>query len=85
MRNQQSTTPEFLWHDENVEPTDRRISMSMQSHLAELERRHAEMERKIEDAQLHPSTDSLQLADMKRQKLKIKDEITRIRENETLH
>lgn len=32
--------------------------MSMQSHLAELERRHAEMERKIEDAQLHPSTDS---------------------------
>ncbi|TYC75857.1 DUF465 domain-containing protein [Stappia sp. BW2] len=59
--------------------------MSMQSHLAELERRHAEMERKIEDAQIRPSTDSLQLADMKRQKLKIKDEITRIRENETLH
>ena len=59
--------------------------MSMQSHLAELERRHAEMERKIEDAQLHPSTDSLQLADMKRLKLKIKDEITRIREKETLH
>ena len=59
--------------------------MSMQSHLAELERRHAEMERKIEDAQLHPSTDSLQLADMKRQKLKIKDEITRILEKETLH
>ena len=54
--------------------------MSMQSHLAELERRHAEMERKIEDAQLHPSTDSLELADMKRQKLKIKDEIERIRQ-----
>mgnify|MGYP000344580151 FL=1 len=59
--------------------------MSMQSHLAELERRHAEMERKIEDAQLHPSTDSLELADMKRQKLKIKDEIARLRQNATLH
>jgi len=59
--------------------------MSMQSHLAELERRHAEMERKIEDAQLHPSTDSLKLADMKRQKLKIKDEIARLRQNATLH
>ncbi|QFT30042.1 DUF465 domain-containing protein [Roseibium porphyridii] len=59
--------------------------MSMQSHLAELERRHAEMKRKIEDALMHPSTDSLQLADMKRQKLKIKDEIERLRSNDTLH
>lgn len=59
--------------------------MSMQSHLAELERRHAEMERKIETALLHPSTDSLELADMKRQKLKIKDEIERIRKDVTLH
>jgi len=59
--------------------------MSMQSHLAELERRHAEMERKIEDALLHPSTDSLELADMKRQKLKLKDEIARIRQDVTFH
>lgn len=59
--------------------------MSMQSHLAELERRHAEMERKIEDALLHPSTDPLQVTDMKRKKLKLKDEIERIRKDETLH
>lgn len=59
--------------------------MSMQSHLSELERRHAEMERKIEDALLHPSTDSLELADMKRKKLKLKDEIERIRQDVTLH
>lgn len=59
--------------------------MSMQSHLEELQRRHAEMERKIEDALMHPSTDSLELADMKRQKLKIKDEIERIRLDRTLH
>lgn len=59
--------------------------MSIQSHLAELQRRHAEIERKIEDAMLHPSTDSLELADMKRQKLKIKDEIERIRHDTTIH
>ncbi|MEP1934106.1 MAG: DUF465 domain-containing protein [Roseibium sp.] len=59
--------------------------MSMQSHLEELQRRHAEMERKIEDALLHPSTDSLNLADMKRKKLKLKDEIERIRIGETIH
>ncbi|MEM5583019.1 MULTISPECIES: DUF465 domain-containing protein [unclassified Roseibium] len=59
--------------------------MSMQSHLSELERRHAEMERRIEDALLHPSTDSLELANMKRKKLKIKDEIERIRQDVTLH
>lgn len=59
--------------------------MSMQSHLEELQRRHAEMERKIEDALLHPSTDSLNLADLKRKKLKLKDEIERIRIGETIH
>ncbi len=59
--------------------------MSMQSHLAELERRHAEMERKIENAKSHPSIDSLELVDMKRQKLKIKDEIERIRLDVTFH
>lgn len=59
--------------------------MSMQSHLAELERRHAVLERQIESALLHPSTDSLELTDMKRQKLKLKDEIERIRQDHTLH
>ncbi|MTI00146.1 YdcH family protein [Roseibium sp. RKSG952] len=59
--------------------------MSMQSHLLELERRHAEMERKIEDALHHPSTDSLELTHMKRKKLKLKEEIERIRTNGTLH
>ena len=59
--------------------------MSLQSHLAELQRRHPEMERKIADALHHPSTDSLELVDMKRQKLKLKDEIERIRQDRPLH
>lgn len=59
--------------------------MSMQSHLAELERRHADLERKIEDALAHPSVDSLELADMKRRKLRLKDEIQKLRTDQTLH
>lgn len=59
--------------------------MSLQSHLAELERRHAALERKIEDALLHPSTDSLELAEMKRRKLMLKDEIKRLQSDPTLH
>lgn len=58
--------------------------MSLQSHLLELERRHADLEREIEKAMVSPSTDNLQIAKLKRRKLNIKDEITRLRK-ETLH
>ena len=59
--------------------------MSMESHLAELERRHRALERQIEEALTHPGTDSLEIASMKRRKLQLKDEIARIRSTETLH
>ncbi|WP_321344835.1 DUF465 domain-containing protein [Breoghania sp.] len=58
--------------------------MSLQSHLLELERRHADLEREIEKAMVSPSTDNLDIADMKRRKLHLKDEIVRLRK-ETLH
>lgn len=59
--------------------------MSIQSHLSELERRHATLEREIENAALHPSTDSLELAQMKRRKLMIKDEISKIKSSHKMH
>ncbi|WP_376765763.1 YdcH family protein [Stappia sediminis] len=34
---------------------------------------------------LHPSVDSLELHDLKRQKLVVKDEIERLRSSSTLH
>ncbi|PTW59637.1 hypothetical protein C8N35_10618 [Breoghania corrubedonensis] len=58
--------------------------MSLQSHLLELERRHADLEREIEKAMVSPSTDNLAIANLKRRKLNIKDQITRLRK-ETLH
>ncbi len=59
--------------------------MSIQSHLAELERRHAALETKIKDAIAHPSSDSLAIAEMKRRKLQLKDEINKLRGEGTLH
>lgn len=54
--------------------------MSMQSHLAELERRHRALEQEIDEAIAHPATDDLRIAELKRKKLLVKDEITRLRQ-----
>jgi hypothetical protein len=53
--------------------------MSMQSHLAELEKRHRLLEAEISDALAHPSTDDLKIGELKRRKLHVKDAIVRIR------
>jgi hypothetical protein len=52
--------------------------MSIQSHIAELSRRHAALEREIEVATQHPSVDEIQLTELKRRKLHLKDEINRL-------
>ena len=56
--------------------------MTIQSHLTELERRHQKLEDEIAEAMAHPSTDDLKIAELKRQKLQVKDEITRLRTSE---
>ena len=53
--------------------------MTIQAHLTELERRHQKLEDEIAEAMAHPSTDDLKIAELKRQKLQVKDEITRLR------
>ncbi|MEX0852691.1 MAG: DUF465 domain-containing protein [Bauldia sp.] len=53
--------------------------MTMESHLAELERRHQALEKELEDAMTHPGTDALTLTELKRRKLQLKDEIARLR------
>jgi len=53
--------------------------MTVDAHLAELERRHHAIEVEIEEALNHPSTDSLALSELKRRKLLLKDEIERLK------
>ncbi|HEY8384521.1 MAG TPA: DUF465 domain-containing protein [Microvirga sp.] len=53
--------------------------MQLQNHLMELERKHRALEREIQDALAHPSADDLRLAELKRKKLQLKDEIAKLK------
>ncbi len=55
--------------------------MSMQSHLTELEKKHQALEEQINDCLTHPAIDDLQVVELKRKKLLVKDEIERLRHN----
>lgn len=52
--------------------------MSLQTHLAELEKRHRAIEREIDHAVTRPSSDDLKLVELKRRKLQLKDQIARV-------
>ncbi len=55
--------------------------MTIQAHLAELERKHRALEDEIAEAMTHPSTDGLVIAELKRRKLQVKDEIARLKQD----
>ncbi|QJP16457.1 DUF465 domain-containing protein [Starkeya sp. ORNL1] len=61
--------------------------MSMQAHVAELERRHQALDRELREELNHPASDDAKITDLKRRKLQLKDQINRLRSGEdvTLH
>ena len=59
--------------------------MTIQAHLTELERRHQKLEDEIAEAMTHPSIDGLKIAELKRLKLQVKDEITRLKNGASVH
>ena len=59
--------------------------MAIESHVAELEKRHQALEQQINEALTHPSADDLQIAELKRRKLQVKDEIERLRHDTLVH
>jgi len=78
-------TKKNLWQTFAVRLEKKETRMSVESHLAELQRRHEALKNQIEEAITHPGADSLEITEMKRRKLQIKDEITRLKTVETLH
>lgn len=52
--------------------------MSIINHLEELKKKHAVLSQQVEEAQRAPSTDDLDVAAMKKQKLRLKEEISRL-------
>lgn len=59
----------------------RRLLMAIQAHLVELERKHEVLENELHEALQHLSTDDLQIIELKRRKLMLKDQIERLRSN----
>lgn len=55
--------------------------MSLTSHLHELRRKHEALSDKVQDALRSPGFDDLAIAEMKKQKLRLKEEITRLSAN----
>jgi hypothetical protein len=53
--------------------------MSIEAHVADLERRHRALELEIAEAHAHPSIDDLQIVSLKRRKLLVKDELARLK------
>jgi hypothetical protein len=59
--------------------------MSISMHLAELQQQHRALEAEIADARAHPSVDDLQVVELKRRKLLVKDEIARLQLSPMVH
>ncbi|KOF18177.1 MULTISPECIES: YdcH family protein [Ensifer] len=53
--------------------------MTIEAHLATLEKKHGALEQELHAAMNQPSTEDEMISDIKRRKLRIKDEIERIR------
>ncbi|MBO3761874.1 DUF465 domain-containing protein [Ciceribacter sp. L1K23] len=53
--------------------------MTIQAHLESLAKKHGALEEKLNTALASPSIDDQQIAEIKRNKLRIKDEMERLR------
>ncbi|MCX7566942.1 DUF465 domain-containing protein [Sulfitobacter sp. F26169L] len=52
--------------------------MSINAHLETLKKKHHDMSEAIEQAQRAPGVDGLKIADLKKQKMRLKEQITKL-------
>jgi hypothetical protein len=57
----------------------RRFIMALDAHVEELSGKHRALDRQIQEEIAKPSADSLRIAELKRQKLVLKDRMARLR------
>jgi hypothetical protein len=58
------------------------VAMTALGHIAALQRRHQELEAQLELELQHRSADQLLMSELKRKKLEIKDELSRMQRSE---
>lgn len=59
--------------------------MALQNHLSELARKHEALEREIHEATTCAAADDAKIAEMKRRKLQLKDELARLKTPARVH
>lgn len=52
--------------------------MALNAHLETLKRKHEAISKAVENAQRSPAVDTLEVANMKKEKLRLKEEINRL-------
>lgn len=57
--------------------------MTIQAHLASLEKKHGALEEELESVLASPSSDDREIAQLKRRKLRLKDEMERLKATTT--
>jgi hypothetical protein len=62
----------------------RTCHMTIQAHIASLEKKHGALEEELQTILASPSSDDKEIADLKRRKLRIKDQMERLR-SDTRH
>ena len=65
-------------HSKSYVALDKEYCMSRETHLAALGQRHDALDKEIAKELVHPAKDELKLAEMKRRKLQLKDEIAKL-------
>lgn len=53
--------------------------MTIEAHLKSLEQKHVALERELHSAMVSPSSDDQLITDLKRRKLRLKDEMERLK------
>lgn len=58
--------------------------MAVEAHIAEIQEKHRQLDIQIENELQNPGSNDLQISALKREKLRLKEELERLR-NETRH
>ncbi len=53
--------------------------MALESHLVELSAKHRKIDKALHEELQHPAADPLKITDLKKQKLRLKEEMERVR------
>ena len=59
--------------------------MNIESHITELEEKHQRLEAEIQEELTHPGSDTLHITELKREKLRVKDQLEKLRIPPTYH